>query len=121
MNKWYGKVGFAIPTETSLGVWQETITEQEFYGDIIKNSRRNSQGSDTTNDDISLNVSISILSNEYSLENSQYIKYVEYMGAPWKVTSITPEYPRLALVLGGVYNGPRPQRPTQDTDGDTGE
>lgn len=51
-----------------------------------------------------------VLSVPVSIEevvNFQNIRYITYLGANWKVTSIDVQYPRLVLSIGGVYNGPQ--------------
>lgn len=32
------------------------------------------------------------------------MRYIEFMGAKWKITNIEVQYPRLILTVGGVYN-----------------
>lgn len=104
MGKYYGKIGYGITEETSPGVWTEVITEREVYGDIFKNSSRLEKG-EGLNDNINVSMQISFLADPYARMNFHLIKYAWYMGSKWKVTTVTEEYPRLSLVLGGVYNG----------------
>ena len=40
MAKFHGKIGYVELLETSPGVWTENITEKEYCGDLIRNSRR---------------------------------------------------------------------------------
>ena len=40
MDKFYGKIGFSSTKETSPGIWTEEIVDKEYYGDILRNSRR---------------------------------------------------------------------------------
>lgn len=106
MAKWYGVVGYAETKQTQPGVWKEDITERNYSGDITRNSSRWSMSSDSTNDDLSINNQISILADPYAYQNFHSIKYIEFMDAKWKVTSIdASQYPRLILTIGGVYNG----------------
>lgn len=103
MPRWYGKIGYGVTEETSPGVWTEEIVERQYYGDIIRNLRR-LETSDQVNDNISISNEISILSDPYALENFHSIRWIEFMGAKWKVASVDVQYPRLTLSLGGVYN-----------------
>ena len=98
-----GNVGYVERQETAPGVWQDVITERKYYGDVIKN-RSSWQQSETLNDDINVSSDISILADAYAYQNFSNIKYVEFMGAKWKVTTISPERPRITLTLGGLYN-----------------
>lgn len=104
MTRWYGKVGFIHTELTAPGVYEEVATERNYYGSILKNNRRWQAGMNL-NDDILISNQISIICDSYIQENSQYIRYVEFMGALWKIQSLEIEYPRLVLTLGGLYNG----------------
>lgn len=104
MAKFYGVVGYANTTETSPGIWEEQIVEKTHYGDILKTNKR-SQQVETLNKDILTNTSISIIADAYATENFFSIRYVEWMGAKWDVTSVDVQRPRLILALGGLYNG----------------
>jgi hypothetical protein len=104
MAKFYGKIGYSTTEETAPGVWEESVTERSYYGDLIRNTRRY-QSTDQVNDDVNISNEISILADPYAYENFHSMKYVEFMGAKWKVTSVEVQYPRLILSVGGVYNG----------------
>jgi hypothetical protein len=104
MAKFYGKIGYSTTEETAPGVWEENVTERSYYGDLIRNTRRY-QSTDQVNDDLNISNEISILADPYAYENFHSMKYVEFMGAKWKVTSVEVQYPRLILSVGGVYNG----------------
>ena len=104
MNKFYGKIGYAITKETTPGVWVEQIVERSYYGDVIRNIRR-LQSSENLNDDINVSNEISIVADAFANQNFYSMRYVEYMGTKWKVSSIEVKYPRLILSIGGVYNG----------------
>lgn len=104
MNKFYGKIGYAISEETVPGVWVERIVERSYYGDVIRNIRR-LQSSENLNDNINVSNEISIVADAFANQNFHSMRYVEYMGTKWKVSSIEVKYPRLILSIGGVYNG----------------
>lgn len=106
MAKWFGKVGYAdaIESPVNSGIWIETVTEREYYGDFIRNIRK-LQSTDSLNDNINISNQISILSDPFAMQNFHTIRYATYMGTKWKVTSVDVQYPRLILELGGVYNG----------------
>ncbi len=104
MAKWFGKIGFAKTVETSPGIWEEQITTHEYLGDVYRNTRR-LQTTDRVNDDINISNEISILADPFANENFHSMRYAEFMGTPWKITNVEVKYPRLTLVLGGVWNG----------------
>lgn len=107
MAKFHGKVGYGNTVETKPGVHEEVITEQEYYGDVIRNSRQLRDG-ESINDDLSVGNSISIVADAYANEHFFAIRYVEWAGTLWKVSNVEVQSPRLVLRLGGVYNGPTP-------------
>ena len=103
MPKFYGAVGYAETVEISPGVWEEQITERNYYGDVIRNTRR-LQSADKINDDINVSNEISIVADPYANDHFYAIRYVVFQGAKWKVSNIDVQYPRLILSLGGLYN-----------------
>ena len=108
MAKFYGQIGFAITEEVRPGVWEQTIVEREYYGDVVNNTYRYSS-SDKVNDDLTISSNISIVADSFANENLGTMKYIKFMGTNWKIESVEPVYPRLTLRLGGVYNGPAPK------------
>ena len=104
MAKWFGKIGFAETKETSPGVWTSEIIDHEYYGEVLRNSRR-LQASDKLNDDINISNEISIVADPFANNNFHSMKYIELMGPKWKITNVEVKYPRLVLTIGGLYNG----------------
>ena len=103
MAKFCGVIGYAVTKETEPGIWEEQIVEVEYFGDVIRNTRRiNAPGK--VNDDISISNQISIIADPFANNNFHAMKYVIFMGAKWKVSEVTVEYPRLILSIGGLYN-----------------
>lgn len=102
MAKWFGKIGYAETEEISPGVWKEQIVEREYYGDLVRNTRR-LQTADKINDDIIVSNELSIVSDPYAMNNFHLIRYAEFMGTKWKISSVEVSYPRLILTLGGLY------------------
>lgn len=105
MAKFYGVIGYMVTEETVPGVWEEVVTERNYSGDVLKNTKRY-QSSENLNDDISTNNLISIVADPFAYQNFFAIKFVRWMGASWKVTNVEVQRPRLILTLGGVYNEP---------------
>ena len=104
MAKWYGVIGYGETVETTPGVYVERITERNYYGDVLRNSRR-LQSTDQVNDNLNVSNEISIVADPYANENFHSMLYVEFMGAKWKISNVEVRYPRLILTVGGVYNG----------------
>ena len=104
MPKFYGNIGYAISKETAPGVWVEDIVEHKYSGDVYRNTRKLQSGNQV-NDSIDISNEISILSDPFANENFHSMRYVTYMGAKWKVSSVEVGYPRLILTVGGLYNG----------------
>lgn len=108
MAKFYGRVGYASEqVESSPGVWEDTIVEHSYFGDVIRDSRKLSPG-ENLHKDVSVTNSISIVADAYANEHISAIRYVEWAGVLWTVPTVEVERPRLILRLGEVYNGPTP-------------
>lgn len=108
--RFYGEVGYAdsIEKPPDSGVWVDDITEAQYYGDVLRNTRK-IEALESLNDDLSVNNSISIIADEYANKHFHKIKYVRWEGVLWTVTSVEAKAPRLILSLGEVYNGPTPE------------
>ena len=104
MAKFYGVIGFAKTERTSPGVWEQVITEKNYFGELVRNVR-NLQTNSEIHDNINIANEISILSDPYANENFHSMLYIVYMGNKWKIIKVEVQYPRLILTIGGVYNG----------------
>ena len=104
MAKWYGKVGYITTVETEPGLWEPQPVERPYFGDVIRNTSR-WVPSNNINDNLTTNNQISIVSDPYAIQKFHEIKYVEFMGTFWEVSSADVQYPRIILTLGEVYNG----------------
>lgn len=105
MAKYYGVIGFAELVENTPGVWTEEITERYYYGDDIRDTRKLQVSSAGINDNINVANKLSILADPYANEKIFDMRYAEFRGAKWKITDVEVQYPRLVLMLGGLYNG----------------
>lgn len=103
MARYYGNIGFGESVDIGNGVWEERITPKPYYGDVINSGRRWESGA-STNDNLVLQNNISIIADKFALENIGAMKWVEWNGVKWKITSVTIERPRIRIFFGGVYN-----------------
>lgn len=103
MAKFYGNVGYAKQEQTSPGVWKNVIKDRPYYGDLGRNVLR-VQSSEYVNDNVNIANEISIIADAYAYENFHSMKYIEFMGAKWKITNVEVKHPRLILTVGGLYN-----------------
>lgn len=114
MAKFYGEVGYAegtVEDPANSGIWVDNIVEYNYYGDVIRNTRRLDEGPGL-NKDISVNNSISIVADAYANEHFFAIRYIRWAGTLWTVSDVEVQSPRLILRLGGVYNGPTAEPPS---------
>ena len=73
MEKWYGKVGYAKTVETEPGIWEEKITEHEYYGDVVS-ARWKHQNSNEINTEVNISNAISARSTpEVALGSYDFI------------------------------------------------
>lgn len=108
MNKFHGIIGFAIPVQTAPGVYsiKNNIERREYGGEVYRVFRHSSSASVTTNEEMTMASEIHIVADAFFNNNIAAVRYVEYMGTKWKVSSIDAnDPPVLKLTLGGVYNG----------------
>lgn len=101
--KYHGKVGYFETVETKPGLFEEKLTFREYYGDVIRNTKRDSSGS-RVNDTITISNQISIVADPYAREHFFSIMCIEWQGALWKVTEVEVQHPRLVLSLGDIYH-----------------
>lgn len=102
--KFYGPVGFVEVVEKRPGVKTTEPVEYCYAGDVLRRSIRYQAG-ESVNDTITPSQQISILADPYARSHVGSMKYVKWMGTPWKISEVSVEYPRLILTLGGAYNG----------------
>lgn len=101
--KYYGTIGYGETAEARPGVYEERIEEREYYGDVTRNVRRYQRG-ENLNDNLEIDNVISIVADPFAFEHFSEIRYIVWNGAKWKVKSVEVQYPRLSLIVGGVYN-----------------
>lgn len=105
MGKFHGKVGYVdVSVELRPGVTQNKTVEREYDGDLVRNYAK-IQSLNRVNEDVDISSDISIIADQFAYEHFYAIRYVEYLGVKWKVTNVNPQFPRLVLTTGGVYNG----------------
>ena len=104
MAKWYGKIGYVDKVEQEPGVWVEQVVEKPYFGDTMKNARA-LQNSGDVNDNVNISNQISIVADPYAVNHIYSMRYAEFQGSNWKVTSADVQPPRIVLTLGGLYNG----------------
>jgi hypothetical protein len=111
MARFFGVVGYGVAVETppGSGKWVDVITEKSYYGDV-KRVDQNLGSDEKVNEDVSVMNTIEVIADAYASGNFLDIKYVEWAGRLWTVTSVDASRPpRLILSLGRVYNGPTPE------------
>lgn len=121
MPKYYDEIGFATTSEDPVGsgIWKNTITKKKYSGDLLNATRRIELG-ENVNPDLNVSNRISIVANEYAMQNFHSIRYAKYLGAKWRVNSVEVQAPRLILSLGGLYNGEdeiEPSSVSEDSNG----
>jgi hypothetical protein len=104
MTRYSGVVGYGTTEETSPGVWEDVIVEYNYFGDVLRNTRKLTD-EEKVNGELSVNNSISIVADAYANSHFFDIEYVSWAGTLWTVTDVEVQSPRLILRLGKVYNG----------------
>lgn len=102
--KFYGKVGYVETVDKGDGVWSEEITERYYYGDVLRNNYE-LQSTQNLNDNFTIGNQFSILADDYSYAHLQYMRYIEFLGVKWSISSVDAlNRPRLIITVKGVYN-----------------
>lgn len=106
MAKFYGNIGFGKDVEIRPGVYENQIISRPYIGDVIRYIKRkvNGESINSTIDGLRFNNQISIVSDDFAFNNLYNMVYIEWMGSKFKVESVTVDYPRLIIELGGVYH-----------------
>ena len=104
MAKWFGKIGYAETVEKEPGDYREEIIEKSYFGEVIRNTRMLQNSGNSTNNDVNISNKISIVADPYANNHIFAMRYVEFQGAKWKVSTVDVQYPRLILTVGGLYN-----------------
>lgn len=106
MARYSGIIGYAIRKEDPdhPGVWIDEVEKKCVHGDTMRDNSRYPAAPSKINDDIAIDVIISIVADPFAMSNFMHIKYATYMGIKWKVIKAEVQYPRLLLTLGGEYH-----------------
>lgn len=100
--KFSGRVGIATVSETSLGVFEETIEPRDCRGDLIRLTRR--MNTSPVVPGLSMGNTFSFIADPYTLDNFLNIRYIEWRGVKWAATSVELQRPRILVTVGGGYN-----------------
>lgn len=105
MAKFHGTIGYAqASVETEPGVFKPGISTRPCTGEILRNSQK-WENTQQLNDNFTINNRFSIIADGYINQNLKKLRYLEWNGVRWKITSVEIEPPRVILTVGGVYNG----------------
>lgn len=102
MAKFSGNIGFAFTKETRPGIWEPTIEERHYLGDVTKDYRRITVG-DSINGEFQTANQISIIADTFANENFNCIRYVTWKKINWTVRDVESRDRRMILTLGGEY------------------
>jgi len=103
MARFSGKIGYVTRQETTPGVWTSEVIERQYYGGLVRHSRRWGS-SDSVNDNITFSQDISIVADPYLYSNVHNMKYVIFQGIKWKITSFEIDRPRVKISMGEEYH-----------------
>lgn len=103
MARFYGKIGFVLDyVEETPGVSKPVVAERNYYGDVMKR-RLSWERGQSINDDIKIGNQFSIVADEFAEQNMYAMKWIEWKGVKWKITSVEIERPRMILTIGDLF------------------
>lgn len=115
MTKFHGQIGFGYETEVSPGVYDMTIVERPYSGEVVRETLERVAGQTVLGESKTGN-SFSIVADAYANTNYFDMEYVKWQGRYWSVKQIeVRQRPRLLVRIGGVYNGPIYKAPDTTT------
>jgi len=109
MAKFSGNIGYveSVEQDGRPGKFIETVIEKPAKGNVLKDFRRY-QSNDNLQSSLNVSDRISVIANDYILNNTHKMKYLVKRGVRWNIVSFEISHPRVILSIGGVYNGPIP-------------
>lgn len=119
--RFYDSVGYSIQEEDppESGIVVEKIVEHKYFGEVLKNGKRNESTSNLI-DDISLDNEFSIIADKFARDNFHAMKYIVFYGTKWRISSADASSPpRIRIRVNGVYNGPEQEGGYGPQDGTT--
>lgn len=102
MSKFFGTIGFVRTKETEPGIYEQTVEERFFSGDITQTTA-SWNDAQRINGDLEINHTLSVICDNYLTQNMFALRYVNYAGRRWKVRKIEVRLPRMILTLGQEY------------------
>lgn len=100
--KYHGVVGYTKTVPTAPGVYEEEVVEIPCFGDVTRNRAKWNQGAGI-NDDIEISNSFSLMLNAQLTECFMDLRYIEWLGTKWKISTVEIAPPRLNVQVGGLY------------------
>lgn len=106
MAKFYGHIGFGVDSEISPGVWEKSIVELPYFGEVVRETLE-VVGGQTVHGDSKTANSFRIVADGYAENNFMDMEYVKWHGRYWVVRQAEIlQRPRMLIRIGGVYSGP---------------
>ena len=68
MAKYFGKIAYGVTEETAPDVYEERVTEREYFGDVQRYARRYQRG-EGLNDNLELDNVIFIIADPFAFEH----------------------------------------------------
>lgn len=104
MAKFAGLVTYVSQVESRPGIWTDQTVSRLMRGDMLRASA-SSQNGDKVNSDITLNHRVSLVADDFALNEYYNIKHITINNREWEVTSVEVQHPRLIVSVGGLWNG----------------
>lgn len=98
-----GIIAFWKESTEELGVFKPVLELKSYKFKVIREVR-STQESNNQNGSFNILSTIELYADLYLKNNWPSIAFVEWNGTKWRVKSITPDYPKISISLGGVYN-----------------
>lgn len=104
--RWAGKIGYATLTEVKPGTWEDVITEVDALGEL-KQSTEPLDSADSILPRYRTTTSVSVLSDGKRIPDAG-LRYITWQGTNWQINTVSRQWPRIVIYIGGEYHGPLP-------------
>lgn len=101
--KFTGKIGFYVEdVEVEPGIFETGIVEKSAKGELIS-YKKTWKDTQSSNDGITFNHTVRVISDYFTQQHYESIRYVVLKGKKIEARSVTFNHPSITIELGGVW------------------
>lgn len=86
------------------GIARDEYVERKFRATVTR-LNNNMVSSGDVIDNLKMDMNFQIKMDKWTYENFQWLRYLVYNGAKWKITNVQVQRPNMIVQVGGIFNG----------------